>query len=109
LEIRKKMINVENAIKLVVKTGKFQIGPKKALNLVKRGLGKLLVVASNCPKAILGDLENYCKLSNISIHYFKGTSYDLGFLCGKTYMISIITILEPGDSDILKVAEPESA
>lgn len=102
-------INVENAIKIAVKTGKFQIGPKKALNLVKRGLGRLVVASINCPRVLLEDLLTYCKLSNIPVHYYKGSSYDLGFLCGKTYMISILTILEPGDSDILKLAEPEAA
>ena len=100
-------INVENAIKIAVKTGKFQIGPKKALNNVKRGIGKLVVVSNNCPKKTLDDLETYCKFSNIHIHQFKGSNYDLGFLCGKTYMISVLTILEPGDSEILKLAEPE--
>ena len=102
-------LNVENAIKLVVKTGKFQIGPKKALNNVKRGIGKLVVVSSNCPKTILDDLEVYCKLANIHIHQFKGSNYDLGFLVGKTYSISVLTVLEPGDSEILKLAEPEPA
>lgn len=102
-------INIENAIKITVKTGKFQIGPKKALNLVKRGIGKLVVTSINCPKIILEDLETYCKFSNIAIHSYKGSSYDLGFLCGKTYMISVLTILEPGDSDILKITEKEAA
>lgn len=106
-------INVENAIKIAVKTGKFQIGPKKALNDIKRGIGKLVLVSNNCPKIILDDLERYSKLSNIPIYQFKGSNYDLGFLCGKTYMISVLTILEPGDSEILKLVEsepePESA
>jgi len=102
-------INVENAIKIAVKTGKFQIGPKKAMNLVKRGIGRLIITSINCPKAILEDLKTYCRLSDIKIHSYKGSSYDLGFLCGKTYMISVLTILEPGDSDILKLAEQEAA
>ncbi len=102
------MINVENAIKLAVKTGKIKIGSKKASKLVKSGKGILIIVANNCPKEILEDLQTYCKLANIYIYQYRGSNYDLGFLCGKTYMISVLLILEAGDSDILKIKEETS-
>jgi len=36
----------------------------------------------------------------------KGTrSIDLGAVCGKPFMVSALAIREPGDSDILKLAE----
>jgi len=102
------MINVENAIKIAIKTGTIQIGSEKSLRLVKNEQAKLIIIANNCPKDILEDLEIYCKLSNISIYQFKGSSWDLGFLCGKPFMISTLAVVEPGDSDILKLKDSNS-
>ncbi len=102
---RIRMINVDNAITIALKTGKVQVGSNTSLNLVKKGQGSLVLVANNCPKEILEDLKVYCKLANISIYQYKGSNYDLGFLAGKPFQISVLTILEPGDSDILKLKE----
>ncbi|MFX1294165.1 MAG: 50S ribosomal protein L30e [Promethearchaeota archaeon] len=102
------MINVENAIKIALKTGNVQIGSKKALNLIKNGHGALVLVASNCPKAILEDLKIYCRFSNIFIYQYKGSNWDLGFICGKPFQISTMVVLEPGDSDILKLKKQKS-
>ena len=101
------MINVENAIKIALKTGKIHVGSKKVINAVKKGQGSLVIVANNCPKEILEDLKIYCNYSNISIYQYKGNNWDLGFVCGKTYMISVLVVYDPGDSDILKLKEEE--
>ena len=50
------MINVENAIKIAVKTGTVQIGSEKSLRLVKSDQAKLIIIANNCRKDILEDL-----------------------------------------------------
>ncbi len=102
------MINVENAIKIAVKTGTVQIGSEKAIRLIKNEAAKLIIIASNCPKKILDDLEIYCKFTNISIYQYKGTNWDLGFLCGRPFMISTLAIIDPGDSDVLKLQDEGS-
>lgn len=102
------MIDVENAIKIAVKTGTVSLGSKESIRLVKNEQAKLIMVSSNCPAEILDDLKTYCKFSNLSIYQYKGSNWDLGFICGKPFMVSVLAIIEPGDSDILKLTE-ESA
>ncbi|MHA1266735.1 MAG: 50S ribosomal protein L30e [Candidatus Helarchaeota archaeon] len=102
------MINIDNAIKIAVKTGTVQIGSKKSLRNILNNQAKLVITASNCPKGILDDIETYCSYSNIPIYRYKGTNWDLGFVCGKPFMISVLSILEAGDSDILKLNQEES-
>ena len=34
------------------------------------------------------------------IHKYKGSSWDLGLACAKPYMISIIGVIDYGDSDL---------
>jgi len=99
------MIDVNKAISTTVKTGKILFGTNNAIENAKTRKAKLIIVASNCPQKIRGDIEYYCKLSNIPVTIYKGTSIDLGAVCGKPFKVSALTIREPGDSDVLKLAE----
>jgi large subunit ribosomal protein L30e len=99
------MIDVNKAIATTVKTGKILFGTNNAIKNAKTRRIKLIIVASNCPQKIREDIEYYCKLSNIPVTIYKGTSIDLGAVCGKPFKVSALTIREPGDSDILKLAE----
>jgi large subunit ribosomal protein L30e len=38
------------------------------------------------------------------LYEFPGLSVDLGPLCGKPYIVSALTVIEPGDSDIMALA-----
>jgi large subunit ribosomal protein L30e len=99
------MIDVNKAIATTVRTGKVLFGTNNAVRNAKMGKAKLIVVAANCPREIREDIEYYCKLSGVPIAIYKGTSIDLGAVCGKPFMVSALTIREPGDSDILKLTE----
>ncbi len=99
------MIDVDKAITTTAKTGKIQFGANSALRSAKTKKSKLIIVASNCPKIIREDIEYYCQLSKIPVSIYKGSSVDLGAICGKPFEVSVLTIREPGDSDILRVTE----
>jgi len=101
------MIDINKAIASTVKTGKVWFGANSAIKNVKMGKAKLVVIAENCPINIREGLEYYCKLSKIPMIIYKGTSLDLGAACRKPFMVSALTIREPGDSDILKI-KPEA-
>ena len=61
----------------------------------------MIIAASNCPLDLKRELKHYIELSNIPLFQYPGTGVDLGTSCGKPFAISILTIREPGDSDIL--------
>jgi len=99
------MIDLDKAIATTAKTGKIQFGAHSALKNAKAKKAKLIIVASNCPESMREEIEYYCRLSKIPVSIYKGSNLDLGAICGKPFQISVLTIREPGDSDILKVAE----
>ncbi|MEM3579120.1 MAG: 50S ribosomal protein L30e [Candidatus Bathyarchaeia archaeon] len=99
------MIDINKAIATAVKTGKVYFGSNFAIQSAKTGRAKMIIIASNCPKEIRGDIEHYCKLSNIPLIVYKGTSTDLAMVCGKPFVVSALTIREPGDSEILRLIE----
>jgi large subunit ribosomal protein L30e len=99
------VIDVNKAIATTVKTGKVLFGAKNTVKTAKVGKAKLVIVAANCTRPIREDIENYCRLSKIPIFIYNGTSIDLGMACGKPFMVSALTVRDPGDSDILKLTE----
>jgi len=99
------MIDINKAIATTVKTGRVLFGANNAVRSAKLGRAKLILVASNCPRNIMDDITHYADLSGVPVVIYKGSSIDLGMVCGKPFMISALTIREPGDSDILKLSE----
>ncbi len=99
------MIDINKAITTTAKTGRIQIGANSALKSVQAKKAKMILFASNCPKDIKAELEEYCALGEIPAYTFKGENTDLGALCGKPFGICVLTVKDPGDSQILKIME----
>ncbi len=95
-------MDVNKAIRLVVDTGKVDLGSQKSKKVALMGGAKLIVMANNLPKNTMRDMEHYAKLSNVPILKFGGTSMDLGTVCGKPFPVSAFVVKEEGHSDILK-------
>jgi len=99
------MIDVDKAVATVVKTGKVFFGANNAIKSAKLGRTKLILVASNCPRNVMDDIKYYACISGVPVVIYKGSSIDLGVVCGKPFMVSALTVREPGDSDILRLTE----
>ena len=93
-------IDLDKSLRSVMRTGKVLVGTKQAIKASKRGVAKLVIVASNCPVEVKKQIAD----SNVPVYEFPGISVDLGPLCGKPFIISALTVLEPGESDIMALA-----
>jgi large subunit ribosomal protein L30e len=96
-------LSLNQPIASAVATGKCKIGAESSISAIKNGEAKLIVVARNCPEDHYQDITHFAKLSDIKVQEFDGTSWDLGEVIGKPFMVSAIAIIEPGDSKILKM------
>ncbi|MEM1901615.1 MAG: 50S ribosomal protein L30e [Candidatus Nezhaarchaeales archaeon] len=99
------VISLDRELKVALKTGKVVFGSKEVLRLISRGLGKLVIVASNCPDIIKQQIDYYAKLSQIPVHHAPYTSQELGGMCQRGHAISSLLVLEEGESEILKLIE----
>ncbi len=96
-------MSLNQPIASAVSTGKCRIGAKSSISSIKKGEAKLVIVAANCPKDEYEDITRYAQLAQIKVQEFEGTSWDLGEIVGKPFMVSAIAIIQPGDSKILKM------
>ncbi|MEM4634200.1 MAG: 50S ribosomal protein L30e [Candidatus Anstonellaceae archaeon] len=89
------------AIRQCVDSGKVLFGSNKGIKKALSGKAKMLVMANNCQIEIARDAERYCKLSNIPLVKFNGSSVELGTVAGRPHPISLLVVLDPGNSGIL--------
>jgi large subunit ribosomal protein L30e len=96
-------MSLNQPIASAVNTGECKIGAKSSIDAIKTGKAKLVVVAANCPNDEFEDIVQLAKLAEIKVQKFEGTSWELGEVVGKPFMVSAIAIIKPGDSKILKM------
>lgn len=65
---------------------------------------KVVIISSNCPPLRKSEIEYYAMLSKTETILYNGSNTDLGTACGKYFRVSVLSVTNPGDSDI--VARP---
>ena len=90
---------------LTIKSGKYTLGYKSVVKSLRQGKAKLIIIAANTPVLRKTELEYYAMLSKTPIHYFNGGNNELGTACGKLFRVSVLSVLDAGDSDILASVE----
>jgi large subunit ribosomal protein L30e len=97
-------MDLSRELKVALNTGKVEIGYRVGLKTASKKKAKLIVIASNTPENFLEKVKQIVG-ADIPIYKFPGSSWDLGGICGKPFPVSTITIIDPGESAILKVEE----
>lgn len=46
-------------------------------------------------------------LSKTQVHHYQGNNVELGTACGKYFSVGVLSVLEAGDSDILRAISNE--
>ena len=98
--------DVDTNIKVTYKTGKILYGKNQILkNLFRKNPFKMLIVSNNCPSELMTQINHFNSLlkDKLFIHKYKGSSWDLGLACAKPYMISVMGIIDFGDSDLISL------
>ena len=94
--------SITQRLGLVVKSGKYTLGYSSTLKTLRQGKSKLVIISSNCPALRKSEIEYYAMLAKTGVYHFPGTNNDLGTSCGKYYACSVMSITDPGDSDIIR-------
>ena len=68
----------------------------------------MVLISSNIPKLRKAEIIYYAMLSKTPALEYSGNNIDLGTACGKLYKVSVLSVQDAGDSDILSL-EPSSS
>ena len=55
------------------------------------------------------EIEYYAMLAKTGVHHFAGNNIELGTACGKLYRVCTMSVIDPGDSDIIRSMPTEQA
>jgi large subunit ribosomal protein L30e len=96
------MADLSNDIRLAVDSGKAAFGMNRASEAILSNKAKMVIVSSKNKGDRLSDIEHLANISNIRVQIFDGTPIALGVVCGKPFSVSVLSILDAGNSNILK-------
>jgi len=94
--------SINSRLQLVMKSGKYSLGYKTTLRTLRNGKAKLVLIANNCPAIRKSEIEYYAMLAKTGVHHFHGDNNELGTACGRYYRVGVLSITDPGDSDIIR-------
>jgi large subunit ribosomal protein L30e len=98
-------MDLSKELKVAIKTGKVEVGYKVGLKNLGKKKAKLIVVSANTPTDLFSKIK--ATAGEIQVYKYPGSSWELGGLCGKPFRVTTITIIEPGESGILKLEKEE--
>ncbi len=94
-------LSIERELKNLIRTGKYTLGTNSTIRVIASGKAKMVVIAENAPPELRERAIYYANLGKVPIYIFKGTSQDLGIICGKPFKISMLAVIDEGESRIL--------
>ena len=99
------MVDIGRELQVAINTGKVVIGFEETKKAVLAGTPKMVILAANAPKWARDDIEHYAKLAGIPIFVFPGSSIELGAAAKRPHRIMAVAVVDPGQSEILKLVE----
>ena len=102
---KKTVESINSKIQLVMKSGKTALGYKTTIKALRSNKAKMVLIASNTPPLRKSEVEYYAMLAKCNVHHYSGNNSELGTACGKFYRVSMVTVVDAGDSDILRQDE----
>lgn len=96
-------MDLKTALSVCVKTGRTYFGKRETMRALLMGNPKKIIISKNCKDK--NRIEYYCRLSNTDYVVVNLSGLTLGEYCGKPFPISSLTIINPGDSNILDLKE----
>jgi len=106
-KLKKAQESINSRLSLVMKSGKYTLGLNSTLKSLRSGKSKLVIIANNCPPLRKSEIEYYAMLAKTGVHHYTGNNIDLGTACGKYFRVSVLSITDPGDSDIIRTVPAE--
>ena len=88
-------MDLNRALRAASKTGKLLFGAEQAKKAIETKEAKLIILASNSPNPELKEQ------GSVQYMEFPGTNIELGAACGKPFSISVVTVIDAGDSQLL--------
>nr|XP_019609084.1 PREDICTED: 60S ribosomal protein L30-like [Rhinolophus sinicus] len=104
---KKSQESINSRLQLAMRSGKYALGYKQTLKMIRQGHAKLVILASNCPAMRKSEIEYDAMLARRGVHHYSGNDIELGTVW-KYYRACTRAIIDPGNSDIIRSMPEET-
>jgi large subunit ribosomal protein L30e len=104
-KVKKNVESINSKIQLVMKSGKTALGYKTTIKALRSNACKMVMISNNTPPLRKSEVEYYAMLAKCAVHHYAGNNSELGTACGKFFRVSMVSVINAGDSDILRQDE----
>ncbi|XP_041066586.1 60S ribosomal protein L30-like [Carcharodon carcharias] len=94
--------SINSRLQLVMKSGKYVLGCKQTLKMIRQVKAKLVILDNKCPALRKSEIEYYVMLAKTVVHHYSGNNIELGTACDKYYRVYTLAIIDPNDFDIIR-------
>jgi large subunit ribosomal protein L30e len=100
-------VEAKKEIRRAVDTGEVLFGARSAEKSLLNGKAELIILTSSTPKLSVEKISHQAQVAGVPSYTFEGSAHDLGAVCGKPFVISVLTVLNPGKSKVLSIAKTQ--
>lgn len=98
-------IDANVGIRRAVDTGKVIFGEKQSEKSILKGKGQLIIISNNVPSLKKEKILELARIAGIPYYEFNGTGIELGSICGKPFVVSVMVVIDSGKSNVLNLAK----
>ncbi|ELV12228.1 60S ribosomal protein L30 [Tupaia chinensis] len=98
---KKSLESINARLQFGMKSGKYVLGYKQTLKLIRQGKVKLVILATNCPALRKSEIEYYAMLAKTGVYHYGG-NIELGPAYEKYYRVCTLAVIDPGNSNIIR-------
>tara|TARA_B110000495_G_C22793846_1_gene463930 strand:+ start:249 stop:548 length:300 start_codon:yes stop_codon:yes gene_type:complete len=95
-------MDIGRQLKIANTTGNLLFGQRQAIDACAKGDAKCIILAANCPQKYIDDIA--AKHPGVTMHRTGMVNRELGVASGKPFSVSTITVLDAGESELLKLS-----
>mmetsp|Transcript_63721 Transcript_63721/g.138069 ORF Transcript_63721/g.138069 Transcript_63721/m.138069 type:complete len:113 (-) Transcript_63721:79-417(-) len=102
---KKAVESINSKLHMVMKSGKAALGYNTTIKTLRHNKAQMVIISNNTPPLRKSEIEYYAMLAKCQVVHYSGNNQDLGTACGKFFRVSMLSVTNAGDSDILKSAQ----
>uniref|UniRef100_A0A671FMJ8 Large ribosomal subunit protein eL30 n=1 Tax=Rhinolophus ferrumequinum TaxID=59479 RepID=A0A671FMJ8_RHIFE len=76
--MKKSLKWINSRLQIVMKSGKYMLGYKQTLKMIRQGKAKLVILAKNCPALKKSEIQHDTMLTKTGVHHYNGNNTELG-------------------------------
>jgi large subunit ribosomal protein L30e len=94
---------LEKIIKDAIEDGKYSFGTKEAISTIKNS--KVIVLSNSISEKVFEKVQEVAKSSKVPTLNYRGSSVELGRLCGTQFRISALSLKTLSDTNLKAITK----